>query len=107
MPKLDESKTQGRICRGCETFKTWENFDKKSNGINGHHSQCKECVSRFKLKWRKKKNMKKRVKPTVLEFANQDIKEVFVPFNSHEKLEFERILRSMVFDSFCSKKGRT
>ena len=104
MAKPIAADPQGRICRGCETFKPWENFDKKGDGFNGHHAHCKECVGRIKRKWWKKKNTKKRVRPTVIEFSKADIKETFVPFNSHEKSELEKILRSMVFDSFCSKK---
>ena len=95
----------GRICNGCGTFKLWECFDKKSDGLNGRHAQCKECVGKFKRKWWKKKNTRKRVNPTVLEFSKSDITETFVPFNSHEKTELEKILRSMVLDCFCSKNG--
>lgn len=95
---------QGRICRKCQAFKIWENFDKKCDGLNGYHSQCKDCVGKFKRKWWKKKNTVKRVPPKILVFSKSDITETFVPMNGHERTELEKILRSMVFDSFCSKK---
>ena len=38
----------GRICNGCGTFKIWECFDKKRDGLSGRHSQCKDCVGKFK-----------------------------------------------------------
>lgn len=96
--------TQGRICKKCETFKLWGYFDKKSNGVNGRHSQCKVCIKSFKRKWWKKKNMKPRVRPTILEFSKSHISETSVPFNSSEKTELEKILRSMVFDSFIKRR---
>lgn len=95
---------QGRICKKCETFKIWDCFDKKNNGINGHHSQCKECIKAFKRKWWKKKNMKTRVRPTVLELSKSQVSETNIPFNSSEKIELEKILRSMVFDSFIKRR---
>lgn len=95
----------GRNCNKCGTFKPWESFDKKSDGVNGHHAQCKECIGKFKRKWWKKKNTRKRVRPTVLEFSKADITETFVAMGTHEKTELEKILRSMVLDCFCSKNG--
>jgi len=96
---------RGRICKGCGIFKVWECFDKKSDGLNGRHSQCKSCVKKFKLKWWRKKSIRKRVNPTVLEFSKSDIIETFIPLNSQEKVELEKILRSMVINCLCSKKG--
>lgn len=73
--------------------------------MNGYHSQCKDCVKKFKHKWWRKKNIKRKINPTVLEFVKSDIFETSVPFNSQEKMQFEKVLRSMVIDCFCSKNG--
>lgn len=105
MAKPSAFDPNGRICKRCGTFKTWESFDKKTDGMNGHHAHCKPCVGKFKRKWWKKKNIRKHVYPTVLEFSKSDITETFVPLNGHEKTELEKILRSMVLDCFCSKTG--
>lgn len=94
----------GRICKCCGDFKSWESFDKKNDGLNGRHSQCKICVAHFKKKWWKKKNVKQRIRPTVLEFSSSDVLETSVPFTSGQSTELEKILRSMVFDSLS--KGR-
>ena len=89
----------GRICKGCGEFKSWDNFDKKRDGVNGRHSQCKPCVGKFKKKWWKKKNVKKRIRPTVLDFASFDVFETTIPLTGAQKTELEKIMRSMVFDS--------
>src|SRR5271155_3938642 len=92
---------EGRVCNSCGKLKSWDDFDKKKDGKNGHHSQCKECVARRKRSWWKKKKVKKRIRPTVLEFSNSDIFETTVRFSGTQKAELEKILRSMVFDSFA------
>lgn len=107
MAKPDVTKSKGRVCRRCNTLKPWESFDKKSDGINGRHSQCKECIGTFKRKWWRKKNTRNPLSFTILEFTKSDITETFVPFETREKSEFEKLLRSMVLDSFCSQKRRS
>lgn len=106
MNKIVAIDNKGRICRKCETFKPWDKFDRKSDGLNGRHSQCKLCIGKFKRKWWKKKNIKKIIRPTILDFSNSDISEKTISFTKSEKSEFEKILRSMVFNSFCVSKRK-
>ena len=94
----------GRICLKCKAFKSWDLFDKKKNGLNGHHSQCKFCIGNFKKKWWIKKSKRKYLVSKTLEFKKSDLFEQTVDWNSHEKLEFEKIMRSMVIDIYSSRK---
>jgi hypothetical protein len=99
-----DSPEMGRACKVCGKFKSWENYDKKKDGMNGFHSRCKECISRQKRNWWKKKNMKKRTRPSVLDFHSTDIFEKTIAIGSHENSEFEKILRQLVVDTMI--KGR-
>ena len=38
---IDEN---GRECRHCKTYKTWDNYRKLKLGINGRTSRCKQCM---------------------------------------------------------------
>jgi len=38
--------TDGRYCRGCSTFKPWDDFYRASNGFNGRASRCKWCTAK-------------------------------------------------------------
>jgi hypothetical protein len=40
----------GRICRLCNTWYNWEEFNVKISGLNGRESRCKNCISRLKKK---------------------------------------------------------
>ena len=49
----------GRICSGqCGSSKSWTEFDKKSNGVNGFDSRCKKCISKAKKTYKAKEKRK-------------------------------------------------
>lgn len=37
----------GRNCSKCLEFFEWSNFYKKSNGPNGHTTECKQCTKKY------------------------------------------------------------
>ena len=49
LEKGDLSK-EGRICRLCNNWHPWEEFNVKISGINGRDSRCKTCISNLKKK---------------------------------------------------------
>lgn len=99
-----ETDSKGRFCTKCNTFKTWDLFDKKKNGICGHHSQCKVCTGHFKKKWWRKKNKKVQMKTTTLELKKSDMFEQIVDWNSADKIEFEKLMRSFALDIYFSRR---
>lgn len=45
---------EGRICTKCDNFKSWNNFNKQSNGKNKRASVCKQCRNDIaKVKYQK------------------------------------------------------
>lgn len=107
MAKTTAIDPNGRVCKKCGSFKNWEHFDKKNDGVNGRHSQCKPCIKKSKCKWWKNKSTRSRVNPTILEFSKPDICENSIDWTNHDKAEFEKLLRSMVLDLFCSRRGES
>ena len=94
----------GRTCSSCGKQKSWDSFDKKKSGPNGHHSRCKVCIGKQKKIWWKRKNMKRRVHPNIFEFTSSDIIEKGLAFNSTEKLELEKVLRMLVVDTLIKER---
>lgn len=35
---------KGRVCNGCDTFKSWDSFHRDKKGRNGRKSKCKDCA---------------------------------------------------------------
>lgn len=94
----------GRICSRCETLKSWDEFDKKSTGINGRHSRCKSCIKIEKKKLWRKKNIRKVSCPEVLIYSKYDLETVEVPIQGQHRRDLENILRRLVFQSVISGK---
>lgn len=56
--RVDEN---GRICTRCHEYKPWVKFNIKSDGLNGHNSQCKKCQNKYEKKcYKEYGNEKKR-----------------------------------------------
>jgi len=97
----------GRNCSLCGVFKNWDQYDKKPTSANGYHSQCKKCVGVAKRKWWRKKNLRKKMYPEVLDFSNSDIEIQSAPITSRDKSDLERVFRQLIFHSITSKKEPT
>ena len=84
--------SSGRKCAGaCKTFKQWSSFDRKPNGINGHDSRCKSCISKAKKSYKSK--MSKRYRDT------QTIESKIIGSASQEKLEhFAKIISTCIMN---------
>ncbi len=94
----------GRTCSKCLTPKTWDEFDKKSTGINGRHSHCKSCTKKEKKKWWRKKNVRKVSCPEVLIYSSSDIETTVIPLRGQDHTDLESIFRKLIFQSIISDK---
>lgn len=93
----------GRNCSCCNKFKLWNEYDKKSTGINGRHSRCKSCIKVEKKKRWRKKNMKKTLAPDILIFQKSDLEEKLLSFSDQNKKDLEAVFRRLVFQSIINK----
>ncbi len=86
----------GRNCSGvCKKFKPWSDFDKKSNGLNGHDSRCKVCISKAKKSYKSK--IKKHYRDA------QTIESKIIGVASQEKVEqLAKIIATSIID-LCDK----
>lgn len=43
----------GRVCRECGEYKTWDEFGFLESGIHGHNTKCKQCVNLIQMRLRR------------------------------------------------------
>jgi hypothetical protein len=94
----------GRTCSKCKTLKAWDQFDKKSTGINGRHSRCKICIKVEKKKWWRRKNIRKISSPEVLIHSHSDIETIQLPLTGRDRSDLENVFRRLIFQSIISTK---
>lgn len=94
----------GRTCSKCKTLKSWDQFDKKSTGVNGKNSSCKTCVKIEKKRRWLKLNTRRMSRPSVLIHTNADLEEVKIPLSDQELKNLDKAFRQLIFQSIIATK---
>lgn len=86
--------TGRRRCTGaCGKWKSWDEFDRKPNGVNGRDSRCKKCISDARKKKRRDKQLAKRM------LLEDSFRSIFVGKPDADSVdEFGRVYARLVCD---------